>query len=251
MNMMRYAILAGGLAVAACGLAGPAYPNFGETPFRIEGTTTPLDGGPAAHTVIYRDGAKLRVETALADRGQAVIVFDEATGGAYMLNPVVVAANTATTPAPLATAPNATPAPTAPPPSVVGVAVRIPDTDAPQPLETPWAALGANNARSTGGCVVANEHGNEWQARATQKGVSARTACITQDGIVLRVREGERVVFEATSLQRGPLDTGLFGVPAGYQKIDPEAVGDRVSNAVGDLDTATSRTQSSTAPPRR
>ena len=60
-------------------------------------------------------------------------------------------------------------------------------------------------------------------ARSAGAGVE-RTACITDDGIVLRVSENDRVLWEATSLQRGEQDAALFGVPPGYQLIDPQAV---------------------------
>jgi hypothetical protein len=122
---------------------------------------------------------------------------------------------------------------------VLGVAVRIDDTDAPQPLETAWAALGAGNARSTGACEVAGESGHEWAPREAPAPGVERTACITDDGIVLRVRENERVLWEATSLQRGEQDDALFGVPPGYQLIDPQAVAEQVGENMEQLDSVT------------
>ena len=98
--------------------------------------------------------------------------------------------------------------------------MRIEDADAPQPLETAWAALGADNARSVGDCEVAGERGHEWAPREETSGVE-RVACITSDGIVLKVTENGQTLWEATSLQRGEQDAALFGVPAGYQLIDP------------------------------
>lgn len=252
--------------LSACGLGGPDYPQFSETSYRIEGMTSAPDGGAATRTVIYRDGPRMRVEAVLPNYGQATIVFDESTNAAYVLNPTgqLPTAATATTQAPAgsattttpqgtttttpsATAPTTTPSPTAPTTTavapaaqqVVGVAVRIEDADAPQPLETAWAALGEENARSTGRCEVAGERGNEWTPREAPAPGVERTACITSDGIVLRVTESGRTLWEATSIQRGDQDDALFGVPPGYQLIDPQQVAERVGENMEQLDSVT------------
>ena len=121
----------------------------------------------------------------------------------------------------------------------LGVAVRIEDADAPQPLETAWAALGAENARSTGKCEVAGESGHEWTPRQAPAPGVERTACITDDGIVLRVSESGATLWEATSLQRGQQDAALFGVPTGYQLIDPQAIAEQVGQNMEQLDSVT------------
>lgn len=255
---MRSVLLAAASAVllASCGLGAPQYPQFTETSYRVEGMTTPAGGGAATRTVIYRDGPKMRVEAALPTYGNATIVFDESTNAAYVLNPTTGAATTPTAvPAPAAGAPTTTTpgAPTAtttqpaapgttvaaaPPQAVTGVAVRIEDADAPQPLETAWAALGADNARSVGDCEVAGERGHEWAPREETSGVE-RVACITNDGIVLKVTENGQTLWEATSLQRGEQDVALFGVPAGYQLIDPHAVANEVGQNMEQLNSVT------------
>lgn len=225
MRMQTLFFAAGAAAIlSGCGIGAPQYPSFGETAYRIEGQTADVNGGAPTHTVIYRDGPKMRVEAVLPNYGQAAIVFDEATDAAYVLNPTTGApaispttATGATTPsstaAPAPAAPGtAAPAPTATatppatgttaaapaPVQVAGVAVRIDDADAPQPLETAWAALGAENARAGRRCEVAGESGHEWRPREETAGVE-RVACITEDGIVLRVTENGRALWEATS----------------------------------------------------
>lgn len=251
--------------LSACGLGAPAYPEFRETSYRIEGTTASADGGAPIQTVIYRNGPQMRVETVLPNTGAATIVFDESTNAAYVLNPTgqlptaptqtaAPAATPQTTTAPTTTAPTATapattaPATTAQAPAatqpVVGVAVRIEDADAPQPLETAWAALGAENARSTGRCEVAGESGHEWTPREAPAPGVERTACITDDGIVLSVSESGRTLWQATSLQRGEQDAALFGVPPGYQLIDPQAVAEQVGENLEQLDSVTGAQQS-------
>lgn len=236
--------------LSACGLGAPTYPTFGDVSYRIEGSTADANGGAPVQTVVYREGPKMRVETMLPNMGQAIIVFDESTNAAYVLNPTgqlptatVQPTSTpagATTTTPATTAPSATTTvTTAPPTQVVGVAVRIEDANAPQPFETAWAALGAENARSTGKCEVAGEAGHEWTPREAPAPGVERTACITDDGIVLRVSESGRTLWEATSLQRGEQDAAMFGVPAGYQLIDPQAVAAQVGQNMEQLDSVT------------
>ncbi|HYD88691.1 MAG TPA: hypothetical protein VEA80_14550 [Vitreimonas sp.] len=226
MKRPAYAAAAAAVFLAACGAS--QFPQFGQSAYRLEGLTTPPEGGPATHTIIYRDGPKMRVEATLPAIGRATIVFDDASRGAYVLNPGAqqtgVAASAIGVPPPpppvtvsFAPADAATPAP---PP---GVAVRIDDADAPQPLETAWAALGPKNTRTEGLCEVAGERGRLWRPRTAVAGVE-RVACITRDGIVLKVTENDLVLWEATSLQRGPQDPSLFGVPAGYRMVDPQTI---------------------------
>ncbi len=231
---LRRARLAGGLASAlALTACGAPYPNFAHTPaFRIEGVRTPITGGASQRVVIYRDGAKLRVET-LTPAGRTVVVFDQGTNDAYALAPLPPAGATPTaTPSAADThaAPSATPLPVAPPPNVIGMAIRVADAQAPQPLETPWSAVTKGNVISGGGCRVAGQNGREWRATATALAVDQRTACITQDGIVLREREGSKTIFEATRLDRGPQPAALFGVPAGFQRQTPASVAETAAN---------------------
>lgn len=258
------------LLVSGCGIGAAKYPEFGETPYRIEGNTAAPDGSAQTRTVIYRDGPKLRVETMLPHYGEAIVVFDQSTNAAYVLNPrapvlaqaapgTTVGAQAMQASPPGATTtttlpsgpgvPNTTVAP-ATTPQVIGVAVKLTDADAPQPLENAWAALGAENARSTGRCDVAGERGAEWRPREAPAPGVERTACITSDGIVLRVRENDRVLWEATSVQRGAQEASLFGVPAGYQLIDPDAVAEGVGERMEQLDSVTGSTPPQTPQPR-
>jgi hypothetical protein len=280
MRSSFFVAVAASAFLAGCGLGAPSYPNFSETSYRIEGMTAAPDGSASTQTVIYRDGPKMRVEAVLPRIGQATIVFDESTNAAYVLNPTgqvatVPVATTTTTPsgattttttppaAPSGAAPAATtttttptgatattvtPAAPAATPQVVGVAVRIEDADAPQPLEAAWSALGGDNARSVGKCEVAGEDGHEWTPREADGGGVERVACITSDGIVLRVRENERVLWEATSLQRGEQDAALFGLSAGYQVIDPQAAAEAVGERLEQLDSVTGAPQPTPTP---
>ena len=46
-----------------------------------------------------------------------------------------------------------------------------------------------------------------------------RTACITPDGIVLQLKENDAVLFEATSLERGPQAASLFEIPETHRIV--------------------------------
>lgn len=203
---------------------------------------------------VYRDGPKMRVETTLASRARATIVFDQATNAAYVLNAIAPEAAAPTAPhapATLTPANTAAPAPApagasntsvAPPPSL-GFAVRVADADAPKPLEASWDALGEENAVSEGNCTAAGENGHLWRPRQTSRGAE-RKACITDDGIVVRLSEGAAVLFEATRVERGPQVPALFGIPSGYRVIDPAAVAAEVSGTMGPLGSVTGATPS-------
>lgn len=222
--------------LAACG--APAYPSFGQANYRIEGAATGANG-QVTNTIIYRDGPRMRVEAARPGAaGAGAVVFDESTNAAYVLNPTgqtpVAAAPAATD----AQTPNAAAAPAQTAPvQALGVAVRVDDVNAPKPMEAAWAALGGDNARHVGRCNVAGENGNEWRPRNGDAGV--RTACITNDGIVLRVMQDGAPLWQASALQRGQQDPALFGVPPGYQVIDPQAVAAQVGESLEELDSVT------------
>ncbi|HVZ99797.1 MAG TPA: hypothetical protein VG841_05740 [Caulobacterales bacterium] len=227
------AALTAALVVCACGALVAKYPNFqAGAAYRLEGLAASPNGGPSLRTVIYRDGPRMRVETDIPAHGRAAIVFDEPSHAPYVLDPVgspwaqALAADAPTQPinANAGVVTMVAPPPAAvvtPPPRALGVAVRVADADAPQALETYWAALGPDRARAAGPCTAAGERGVEWRPR---DGAARRSACITSDGIVLLLREDKRVLFRATSLVRGRQDSRLFGVPVGYRKLDPNHV---------------------------
>lgn len=220
--------------VSTCGLIGTPFPKYGSTAFRVEGVYAPSTTTSTAPMTIYRDGGQLRVDTTLPKLGHAAIVYESATGAAYALAPVSAYPALATpviaaTPASMPQKPGAAPLPpttTLAPlqPAATGIAVRIADADAPQPFETYWASLGPDGSKAVGGCYVAGQHGHWWQERTTMKGLQSRAACVTSDGIVLEVRQGDKALFQATRVQRGRMSASLFAIPASYQRLDPQAL---------------------------
>lgn len=61
--------------------------------------------------------------------------------------------------------------------------------------------------------VVAGLKCTEWQPNA-----SATSACMTADGVLLRVRSGSAVVVQAVRVAYGPIDPAVFAIPPGYQR---------------------------------
>lgn len=52
MRNVFLAAVAGAALLAGCGIGAPAYPQFGETSYRIEGMTADANGGAASRTII-------------------------------------------------------------------------------------------------------------------------------------------------------------------------------------------------------
>ena len=62
--------------------------------------------------------------------------------------------------------------------------------------------------------TVAGVPCTDW--RATNSEGAAALACITADGVLLRVRSGEHVLASAVSVNYAPQDAATFAVPADY-----------------------------------
>lgn len=258
-------LVSAAVLVASCGIGTPDYPEFGTASYRIEGTASSSEGAPPVQTTIYRNGAKVRIETQLPT-GRASIVYDDLTSAAYIVTPAsaapaavatpasgaTVTTNPPTTTAPATTTTTTTPA-TAPAAATTavapatGTAVRVADADVPKPIEEAWASLGADNAKYAGKCTVAGEAGHKWTPKERSGGVS-RVACITEDGIVLEIVEGQTALWQASRVERGEQDAALFGVPPGYQVIDPQAVAQSVGETMQDLNSVAGDPKTATTP---
>jgi hypothetical protein len=190
------------LVLAACGLGRPAAPDFSDVAYRVEGRLTGADG-VGSTTVIYRDGDRMRVETALDNRDPVVVVFNEDDNRAYVLRSVAGA----------------------------NVAMLAPENETPQVLEAAWRDSDPDALEHLGGCEAAGVQGQLWR-----EATGDATACITDEGVVLRVTNGERVTFEATNVAIGPQDPALFGIPAGYQIVDPAAMIQQIEDTMEQLD---------------
>ncbi|MGE0829586.1 MAG: outer membrane lipoprotein carrier protein LolA [Hyphomonadaceae bacterium] len=195
---MRHLILAGfaALALTACGQTNTAEtaadqaqtPNLLGSSYRAEALATSQADEPPTQIVMIRDGAKVRMEVTAA-QGQVVTIVDPAAQEAYTLMPAQ------------------------------RQAMRISlDTEIPTPEQAWQDAFQNGSAVLTGPCTVAGEVGSQWQIAA--EGEPLKTSCVTADGILLRSTEGERTVWETTSVTRGAQDAAFFTVPADYRVLD-------------------------------
>ena len=77
---------------------------------------------------------------------------------------------------------------------------------------------GAGHYQRAGAATVAGLTCAVWQADAPPP---AARLCVTDDGVMLRLTAGERVLAEAISVRYGPADPTVFAVPDGYRHIIP------------------------------
>jgi hypothetical protein len=175
------------------GGAGGLFPDLTSGSYRAEATVTNEDGSTMP-IVLIRDRQKQRMEFNSA-QGQSVFIVDGATGEAFSIS------------------------------SVGGQTMAMRMSAQGEQFTDPtreWSADLASTATRTGSCSVAGQSGAEWTR--TNEGV-ANVVCVTDDGIILRASEGERVVWETTSVQRGPQDASLFTLPPGVQVVDLSDLG--------------------------
>lgn len=200
--------------LSSCGV-GARYPDFSAKQYQVVGTRT-LPGteisGPAT---FYRDTERLRYEGLLEQHGVVTVIYDPAREAAYLLE---------------ASASSRRQFAGDPPRRM---AVRLSEGDTPQPMEAAWAALGSENVRSFGSCRVAGERGNYWRTREPVAPDVVRTACITPDGIVLQLTENDTLLFEASSVTRGPQASSLFVIPETYQIVDDAELADATDETPG------------------
>ena len=75
------------------------------------------------------------------------------------------------------------------------------------------------SAKMTGTDNVAGMPCAVWEF-SVGDGETPGSACVTRDGIPLRVVSGGQTVMLAKSIERGPQDPSLFAPPAGYETVD-------------------------------
>lgn len=196
---MRIAALAliSAVALAACGQSGTTadsgggdgglFPDLGGSAYRAEATLTGEDG-QTVPVVMIRDGAKIRWEINAAEGASTIISNGDETfvltthGGQTMAI------------------------------SASGVSEQFQDPT------TAWQGDLAETATRTGSCSGAGQTGAEWTKTTPEDGTD--TVCVTDDGIILRVTDDGRTVWETTRVDRGTQDASLFELPPGVQVID-------------------------------
>lgn len=181
---------------AADATGGGAFPNLSQASYRSEATITD-SRGRSMPIVMIRDGGKMRME--LTTRaGQSTIISNPESGETYILT-------------------NA------------GGRLMAMRTTALNQFENPadkWNAEYTATATRSGSCSVAGQDGGEWTR--TDSDGKVNTVCVTHDGILLRAAEGDRTVWEATSVERGPQAADQFALPPGVQVVDLNNIGGAV-----------------------
>lgn len=195
MRGLALALISAGM-LAACGQGGGAsnqeLPNVSTGHYRAEATVTSA-AGVSMPLVMYRDGDKSRTEFSTGE-GQIAIVNGGAGGESFVLI------------------------------TRDGQTMGIRGTESPFGSMVPTVGQEPVNinARRIGACEGAGERGSEWAH--TEEGGEQNAICITEDGIVLRAKQGERTMWETSSVSRGRQDAALFAVPAGVQLVDGGAM---------------------------
>jgi hypothetical protein len=196
-DIMRISALAliSACVLAACNPSAPSggglFPNLTDANYRAEATISG-DNGQNVPVVMIRSGNKVRMEMNVAGQGGMVVVNNADTQENFVLM-----TNGGQT-----------------------YAIQADPSQYDNPIDN-WNAEYASNATRTGDCSVAGENGAAWTRDVEGE---PHTACVTPDGIILRATEGERVVWETTSVQRGPQDPALFTMPEGVQTMDLSAM---------------------------
>lgn len=193
--------LVSAFALAACNQNGPAggggFPDLNGASYRAEATVQ----GPEGQTmpvVMIRSGNKMRMEMA-GPQGQMAVVNNGDTGDSFVLM-----TNGGQT-----------------------TAMQLSAIDYENPAEQ-WGADMAASATRTGTCSVAGESGTEW---TRDDNGEPNTACVTNDGIILRATDNGQTTWETTSVQRGAQSADLFVLPAGVQVMDMSAMMGAAANA--------------------
>ena len=169
---------------------GGLFPDMTSVSYRLEATIS--HDGHSRPIVMIRSGHKMRMEMS-SDQGQQTMIMDpDSQQNLLILNQGghlsgMRMANMAT-----------------------------PDVTAA------WREQMGGNSHRAGDCSVAGEHGQVWE-HVDEGGANPRAFCVTSDGIPLRGTDNGAVVFEASSVQRGPQSADLFQAPAGVRIMEINA----------------------------
>lgn len=188
-------------ALAACNPSAPAgggaFPDLTNASYRAEATITGPDGNNMP-MVMIRSGQNLRMEMN-GPMGQMAVVNNAESGERFVLM-----TNDGVT-----------------------RAMNMSSIDYKNPAED-WGAEYRSTAHRTGSCAVAGESGSEW---TNESNGATRTACVTDDGIILKATEDGRTTWETTSVQRGAQSADLFVMPPGVQAVDMSAIAGQAASA--------------------
>lgn len=180
------------------GVVGNLFPNLFQASYRAEGTVTPRNG-QAMPVVMIRSGQNVRMEMDTQQGGHVTVIQNAQTHRAYTIM------------------------------NMAGRQVAMEaDTSGEQSLlsQDPihaWANREGYTIARGGPCAGAGQTGTEWtstRAATADRAAVSNTACVTGDGIILQVKEGERVTWQTTNVARGPQYVALFALPPGVRVMN-------------------------------
>jgi hypothetical protein len=92
------------------------------------------------------------------------------------------------------------------------------DMAAPPTLPGLGAPAGAGLYKKSGADRILGLACTEWEMTTAGRPAGI---CVTEDGVMLRARIGERILATAASVSFGPQDAALFAVPPGFSRVEP------------------------------
>lgn len=177
-----------------------AFPNLFSSSYRAEATIKNSESGELTPIVIYRSGRKQRIELA-ANGGQTAVVSDTEANEGFIV--------------------------TQQGGRRMAMRMSLGDQQMHSPIDD-WT--GGRATTFVGPCAGAGQVGGEWSMTPTEEEPETRTACVTSDGILLKATEDGEVVWETTSVSRGPQDGALFTPPA--DAVDMSAMAAQMKAAI-------------------
>lgn len=195
------------------GVIGSMFPNLFQTAFRADGTII-RQNGQTMPIVMIRSGQNMRMEMDTS-QGHMVMIRNADTHDMYTIM------------------------------TMRGrqIAMRADTGSVEDPMQI-WASHQNSDPHTHfahgGPCTEAGELGSEWTVtRDDQTPPVVRTACVTSDGIILQAKEGDRVVWQTTRVQRGVQSPALFTLPPGVQVMNLGNAGSLLSQLHGGAKPAT------------
>ena len=180
------------------GVIGSMFPNLFQASYRADGVIT-THNGQTTPIVMIRSGQNMRMEMD-SGRGHMVMIRNASNHQMYTIM------------------------------NMAGrqIAMETDTAGVPDPFDA--FANHVNNdphvhVTRGGPCLQAGEAGAEWTiVRDNESGDGApptpHTACVAGDGVILQVKDGDRVVWQTTHVQRGPQDPAAFNLPPGVQVMN-------------------------------
>jgi|GEM_PF-2290496 len=188
----------GSSTTSAAASGGGMFPSGPGPSYKQQATMT--INGQSIPEVIYHDGGKIRTEMS-GPMGPTTMIMNADTHEAYSL--VHIGGRTMAT--------------------RMDLSQSSLNPVSPDQMDKLRADM-QHRAHQIGACSAAGENGSEWEISppADAQGAATTTStqrsmCITSDGIMLQMKMNGAVVFDTTSVQRGPQDPSLFALPAGVQ----------------------------------